>query len=137
MAEKDTVKAIIRAIKDSGGYAIKHHGSHVSEAGTPDILACYKGLAILIEVKEEGRKPTKIQRARLRQWKASGALTMWCDHIEPVKKLLRMIDHALKVELRSDWKWKVLQDSSRLLAENGKARRRVVAGEEQNTGEEK
>lgn len=96
MAEKDTVKAIIRAIKDSGGYAIKHHGSPFSEAGCPDVLAVFRGFTIVVEVKSPGKLPTKLQRSRLRKWQESGAIAMWCDHVEPVKNLLRWIDSAMK-----------------------------------------
>jgi hypothetical protein len=33
-------RAIIAAIKAGGGYAVKFHGGPMTEAGTPDIMAC-------------------------------------------------------------------------------------------------
>ena len=102
-AERDIVKAIIYVIRDAGGYAIKVHGSAYSEAGTPDINGCYKGLSIWIEAKTPGQKPSALQRSRLRTWEKAGALTMWCDNVAPVRELLKTIDHITDENYRSKW----------------------------------
>jgi hypothetical protein len=38
--ESKLSRAIIAAIRANGGYAVKFHGGPMTEAGTPDILAC-------------------------------------------------------------------------------------------------
>lgn len=38
--ESKISRAIIAMIKANGGYAVKFHGGPMTEAGTPDILAC-------------------------------------------------------------------------------------------------
>lgn len=41
---------------------IKIHGNMYQEAGITDLLGCYKGLFIAIEVKQPGEEPEPIQR---------------------------------------------------------------------------
>lgn len=48
--------------------AIKIHGSIYSTRGTPDIFCVKDGHAILLEVKQPGRKPTKIQEQQIAAW---------------------------------------------------------------------
>jgi Holliday junction resolvase len=71
-----------------GCKAEKRHGSQYSEAGAPDISACYKGQSIQIEVKRPGEQPTPIQHKRLRQWAEAGAFTGWVTSVEEVKHLM-------------------------------------------------
>lgn len=57
--------------------AIKVHGSQFTEAGTPDILGCWRGIMFTIEVKAaKATTPTAIQLERLNQWRQAGAVTM-------------------------------------------------------------
>lgn len=42
------VKKLIRA---RGGWVVKIHGGAYQDAGTPDLLACYKGRFIAVEAK--------------------------------------------------------------------------------------
>lgn len=50
MNEKAIVKKIVAAIKRRGAYVIKTHGSPAL-AGVPDLLVCYKGFFVALEVK--------------------------------------------------------------------------------------
>ena len=45
------------------------------QRGTPDILACWKGKFIGIEVKQQKKKPTKIQLAQLELIEKAGGIT--------------------------------------------------------------
>jgi hypothetical protein len=83
--ESKLSRAIIAAIRANGGYAVKFHGGPMTEAGTPDILACIpvrlgymddltgfeettRGLFVGIETKmPTGGDPTPIQRRRHNQ----------------------------------------------------------------------
>ena len=56
----------------------------------PDINACWKGLAVRIEVKspDHDNKPTKGQLLDLKKWKRAGALTMVAYSLLDVKKVI-------------------------------------------------
>lgn len=49
--ETALVSKIIRALKARGGWWIKIHGGASQETGVPDILGCYRGRFVAIEVK--------------------------------------------------------------------------------------
>ena len=71
-----------------GCKAIKIHGNAYTEAGTPDIAGCINGRAFWIELKEPGKTPTLIQRKRISEWLAAGAISGW-QPLEEVKELLK------------------------------------------------
>jgi Holliday junction resolvase len=68
-------------MRDRGAKAIKIHMTGFMERGTPDIIGSYRGRAFLIETKNETGKLSKIQRVRLKQWKASGAIAVSCRSV--------------------------------------------------------
>lgn len=75
MLEKDIVAKIKKALMKKGAWVIKTHGSlHVS--GLPDIIACYEGRFIGIEVKrpETRNTVTERQQAVLDQIAAAGGI---------------------------------------------------------------
>ena len=87
-----TEKAIVNSIKRyleklPECYIIKTHGS-VYVAGQPDILGCYQGRTLALEVKRPGGKPTKLQQAVLKKWEAAGAVVAVVTSVEEVKELL-------------------------------------------------
>jgi hypothetical protein len=73
-------------------YVIKTHGSMYS-AGQPDLLGCYQGRTLALEVKRPGGKPTKLQAAILKKWGAAGAITGVVTSVEEVEKLLGQDDN--------------------------------------------
>ena len=87
-----TEKAIVNSIKRyleklPECYIIKTHGS-VYVAGQPDILGCYQGRTLALEVKRPGGKPPKLQQAVLKKWEAAGAVVAVVTSVEEVKELL-------------------------------------------------
>ena len=50
-------------LRNLGAYEFKVHGEIFMRAGIPDIICCYKGQFIGIEVKDEGNKPSELQLA--------------------------------------------------------------------------
>lgn len=52
----------------------KHHGGPHSKAGYPDIIGPYHGTFIYLEVKLPGNHPTPIQRRRMAELDAAGAI---------------------------------------------------------------
>lgn len=69
--------------------AIKIHGNAYTEAGTPDIAGCIRGRAFFIELKVPGETPTLIQRKRISEWQAAGAVSGWATSLEEVVELLK------------------------------------------------
>lgn len=53
----------------------KRHGSAFAVAGDPDITGVWRGTPFEIELKQPGEDPTPLQRLRLQEWAAAGALT--------------------------------------------------------------
>lgn len=47
------------------------------KSGTPDIVACHGGRFIGIEVKREGKEPSKLQEKRIADIQAAGGTAVW------------------------------------------------------------
>lgn len=56
--------------------------------GTPDILACFEGHFVAIEVKRPGNGPTKLQEYQLDQIRAAGGLSTVACSLAEVKKFI-------------------------------------------------
>lgn len=94
MKESVLVKNILDLIRDRGGYAENIWGGGFQSAGIPDILACYKGVFLGIEVKVGKNKPSALQQAKVNLINQSGGLAVvtW-DSTEQVEAMLDFIDH--------------------------------------------
>ena len=89
--EARITKNIVNFIENIGGYAIKNHGSQYSRIGTPDIIACYNGRFIAIEVKNKANKPTATQNLHLHLAEIAGAVAFVATSVEDVEKKLSNI----------------------------------------------
>jgi Holliday junction resolvase len=88
--ESAVVERIKKLLKKRGCYFIKTTG--VREAGTPDILACYKGRFIAIEVKRpEIGRVTPIQRRKLDLVTKAGGIAMVATDEAEVGRMLNLI----------------------------------------------
>lgn len=65
MNESKLTSNIIKALKTHGGFWLKIHGSASQTTGIPDILGCYRGRFVALEVKIPGRASTLSKRQRL------------------------------------------------------------------------
>jgi Holliday junction resolvase len=92
MAKGETllVAKILKALRQEGAKAIKTHPAGV-EVGTPDIIGCISGRMFALEVKDpQGRHPlSAIQRHRLEEWAAAGAIVGVVESIEEALSSLR------------------------------------------------
>ena len=57
MTEADLTRKLIKYLKSEGAYAVKIHGNMYT-AGLPDIVGCYHGVFLGLEVKKPGRENT-------------------------------------------------------------------------------
>lgn len=67
-----------------------------TEAGNPDLIACYKGQFIAIEVKRRGEKAQKLQLEILRRIIAAGGHGIVVDNLDTLKEWLSYIDQTLR-----------------------------------------
>ena len=71
-------KADIGKYLDSiGAWYFKPTTSGFGKSGAPDIIGCYKGAFFSIEVKREGKEPTALQWARIKEIEAVGGKAFW------------------------------------------------------------
>jgi len=97
MLEKDIVNAIKKMLITNGAWVVKTHGS-IHTAGLPDLLACYQGQFIALEVKrpETRHTVTARQQAFLDAIEAAGGVagvvtscsdvrSLFEDRVEPIK----------------------------------------------------
>lgn len=92
MKESDIVAAIKRYLKTvEGCFFWKEHGGMYGTAGIPDLILCYKGQFIGLEVKTDDGKPTKLQEATIRKIKACGGIAVVVRSVAEVKAIIESI----------------------------------------------
>lgn len=71
---------------------VKVHGGPYQDKGTPDLLACYKGVFIAIEVKTPRGAPRPEQEAAQRGIIAAGGYALITHQVKEVAGVLDAID---------------------------------------------
>ena len=72
--------------------AVNVHGGIYSERGTPDVIGSVDGRAVAFECKRDaGEAETPIQRWRLAEWLAAGAVVGAVSSVEDVELILRLM----------------------------------------------
>lgn len=91
--EKHIVNDIKKALTKKGAWVTKTHGS-LHSAGLPDILACYKGYFIGIEVKrpETRHTVTPRQQAFLDQIQAAGGVSGVATSVDEALDLVELVE---------------------------------------------
>lgn len=75
MSEANFQKKIIKYLESIDAYVFKHNASAISKAGVPDIICCYRGLFMGIEVKKDNKsKPTELQKYNLNKINKCGGI---------------------------------------------------------------
>ncbi len=64
MNESGLTRNILRALRERGGFWFKTHGSAYQMAGLPDIIGCYNGWFVALEVKIPGGESKTTERQR-------------------------------------------------------------------------
>nr|DAQ26921.1 MAG TPA: Nuclease [Caudoviricetes sp.] len=86
------VRNIKKLIRSRGGWCVKIHGSPYQDSGTPDLLACYKGRFIAIELKTSRGVSSPEQRAPKRAITECGGYALITHLIGDVADVLDAID---------------------------------------------
>lgn len=72
--------------------AINVHGGIYTERGAPDVIGCVDGRTVAFECKRDaGEAETAIQRWRLAEWLAAGAVVGAVSSVEDVELILRLM----------------------------------------------
>lgn len=72
--EKDAIKKYLTQIE---AWFFLPFASGYGKSGVPDIVGCIDGCFVGIEVKREGKQPTKLQEERMKQIHMAGGRAFW------------------------------------------------------------
>lgn len=94
MLERDIVAAIKRYLASlgSGVFCWKEHGGPYATAGIPDIICCYHGRFIGLEVKQPGGKLTELQKRTIEKINLAGGIACRVESVADVKAVLARAD---------------------------------------------
>lgn len=92
--EKKVENSIKRWLELKGCFVIKTlGGTPGTPAGCPDIITCYKGYVIFIEVKRTfGGVVSEIQKAQINKIRKGGNIAIVANDLKQVKNLIHQIE---------------------------------------------
>jgi hypothetical protein len=92
--EARLVRKIRAMLIERGAAVFNIHGDEdpYQEAGIPDLLCCYKGHFIGLEVKDEFGKPSRIQLAVLRRIERADGTAQVVRSVQEVERILAKLD---------------------------------------------
>lgn len=90
--EKTRVANITKALRARGGYVAKIHGGMYGTAGIPDLLCCYRGHFIGLEVKRPSNRATPAQLAQLEGIRRAGGTSVIVHDADEAHVVLDEVD---------------------------------------------
>ena len=90
-SERATTTGILTYLRSQGIWAFKVHGSPMQEAGVPDIVACWEGRFLSIEVKAPTGRLSKLQGVQLCRIAQAGGVAVVAHSVDEVKDLLTQL----------------------------------------------
>jgi len=95
MKEQDIQRKIIKYLESVGAYVVKVVASNKS--GTPDILACYRGIFLAVEVKRPETKTnvSELQEYNIKKIKEAGGVAIVSWDLDAVKATIEDINLML------------------------------------------
>jgi Holliday junction resolvase len=93
MKEQDIQKKIVKHLEKQGAYTVKVISA--SKAGVPDVLVCYKGVFIGVEVKTPKtiKNVSKLQAFNITKIQEAGGIAGIASCIEEADALLKLVDN--------------------------------------------
>lgn len=89
MKESQIQKKIIEYLNRNGAYSIKTITTNRN--GSPDIICCFKGLFIAVEVKTDKGIVSKLQEYHQKEIIKSGGIALIVRSVEEVEQLLEKL----------------------------------------------
>ena len=93
---EDKIKAVL---KRRGAWYIKYWGGGIyTRPGVPDLLACYRGHFIAIEMKGECGKISDLQRAEMAKIESAGGIGMFINpsNMNALESILDALDDGIE-----------------------------------------
>lgn len=93
MSEKNFQDKVKNLLDERGAYHEVIWGGGFQASGIPDILACYNGVFLGLELKAKNGRPSPLQLAKVNMIRKAGGVgaIIW-DSIESVEDILDSID---------------------------------------------
>ena len=94
MLERDVVAAIKQYLASLGSdvFFWKEHGGPYGTSGVPDIICCYKGRFLGLEVKLPTGRLTELQKRAIRKINQAGGIACRVESVEDVKRVIEQVD---------------------------------------------
>ena len=94
MLERDVVAAIKKYLASLGSdvFFWKEHGGPYGTSGVPDIICCYKGRFLGLEVKLPTGTLTELQKRAIRKINQAGGIACRVESVEDVKCVIAQAD---------------------------------------------
>lgn len=94
MLERDIVAAIKKYLVSLGSdiFFWKEHGGPYGSAGIPDIICCYKGRFLGLEVKLPGGRLTELQKRAIEKINCAGGIACRVESVEDVREIITRVD---------------------------------------------
>lgn len=94
MRESNLTRSILKALQRRGGFWFKVHGHPGQRRGIPDIIGCYKGRFIGLELKVPDRrdKVTELQEQVLEEISKAGGVGQVVTSKEEALRTLEEVD---------------------------------------------
>ena len=88
MREKSIENKIKAYLRSKGAYCVKYHGNQFSQVGVADLLVCYKGRFLAIEIKNETGKTSPLQDVNIQMVKDAGGISFVARSVEDVRAVI-------------------------------------------------
>jgi len=100
MLEKDFQKKAMRFLKTVKSLIVikKDQGKFSNHSGISDLIICYQGQAIFIELKVNNNKMTPLQLLFQEEARKAGAIAEEAQSIADVKKILKIAEERIKLK---------------------------------------
>lgn len=91
--EKRFETKVRKFLEERGAYVVKYFGCGFSQAGVPDLLCCYKGRFIALEIKSEKGHPSDLQLFNVRKINEAGGMALVL-YPKDFEKFAAMVDNV-------------------------------------------
>ena len=94
MLERDVVASIKKYLASLGSdvFFWKEHGGPYGTSGVPDIICCYKGRFLGLEVKLPSGKLTELQKRAVEKINRAGGIACRVESVDDVKAVIARVD---------------------------------------------
>lgn len=88
-------RRIQSALRARGAFVFKVHGSTHMMSGLPDLIVCWRGQFIGMEVKMPGNGPSEVQKLRAREIRAADGFCFLVYSDEDALKALKVVEKSI------------------------------------------